>query len=151
MNTRLSARVQAVKPSPTLAVSAKAKAMKARGIDVIGFGAGEPDFDTPRHIKDAAVAAMKAGHNQYAPMPGVPELRRAIAEHQRHFYGLEHDPDREINYDYEPYADPDLYARGIPHDTFAPIRTRPGLFWNEELDGPGFWAVTTTRWGPLQK
>ena len=62
----------------------------------INLGQGFPDFDGPGSVMDAAIAAMKAGHNQYAPMPGVPALRQAIAAHQRHFYGLEHDPDTEI-------------------------------------------------------
>jgi len=62
----------------------------------INLGQGFPDFDGPASVMDAAVAAMKAGHNQYAPMPGVPTLREAIAVHQRHFYGLEHDPATEI-------------------------------------------------------
>jgi N-succinyldiaminopimelate aminotransferase len=64
--------------------------------DAINLGQGFPDFDGPEFVKSAAVAAMSAGHNQYAPMPGVPELRRAIAEHQRRFYGLEHDPVSEV-------------------------------------------------------
>jgi N-succinyldiaminopimelate aminotransferase len=64
--------------------------------DAINLGQGFPDFDGPTFVRDAAVAAMEAGHNQYAPMPGVPELRQAIGEHQRRFYGLEHDPASEI-------------------------------------------------------
>ncbi|OIO66124.1 aspartate aminotransferase [Candidatus Woesearchaeota archaeon CG1_02_57_44] len=80
MEHKLSDRAMLVKPSATLAITAKAKAMKAQGIDVIGFGAGEPDFDTPRHIKDAAKAAIDAGFTKYTPTPGIPELRAAIAE-----------------------------------------------------------------------
>jgi N-succinyldiaminopimelate aminotransferase len=64
--------------------------------NAVNLGQGFPDFDGPTFVVEAAVEAMKAGHNQYAPMPGVPGLRRAIAEHQRRFYGLEHDPDTEI-------------------------------------------------------
>jgi N-succinyldiaminopimelate aminotransferase len=64
--------------------------------DAINLGQGFPDFDGPAFVIDAADAATRAGHNQYAPMPGVPELRRAIAAHQRRFYGLEHDPDTEV-------------------------------------------------------
>jgi N-succinyldiaminopimelate aminotransferase len=64
--------------------------------DALNLGQGFPDFDGPQFVMDAAVAAMKAGHNQYAPMPGVPGLRRAIADHQRRFYGLEYDPATEI-------------------------------------------------------
>jgi len=75
---RLTKRIQKVKPSPTLAIDSKAKAMKAEGIDVVGFGAGEPDFDTPEHIKQAAIAALKAGKTKYTPVGGVNELKDAI-------------------------------------------------------------------------
>jgi len=64
--------------------------------DALNLGQGFPDFDGPDFVMDAAVAAMRAGHNQYAPMPGILELRRAVAGHQRHFWGLEHDPDTEV-------------------------------------------------------
>lgn len=77
-----------VSPSPTLAVDAKAKAMAAAGEDVAGFGAGEPDFDTPDFIKDAAIAALKAGRTKYAPTPGIEDLRKALAEKYRDDYGL---------------------------------------------------------------
>lgn len=75
---KLAQRIQKVKPSPTLAIDTKAKAMKAEGIDVVGFGAGEPDFDTPEHIKQAAIAALKAGKTKYTPVGGVNELKDAI-------------------------------------------------------------------------
>lgn len=75
---KLSQRVQKIKPSPTLAVSAKAKAMKASGIDVISFGAGEPDFDTPEPIKQAAITALKEGFTKYTVESGIPELKDAI-------------------------------------------------------------------------
>lgn len=75
---RLTQRIQKVKPSPTLAIDGKAKAMKAEGIDVVGFGAGEPDFDTPEHIKQAAIAALHAGKTKYTPVGGVNELKDAI-------------------------------------------------------------------------
>ena len=78
MTIKLSARVQSVKPSATLAITARAKALKAEGKDVIGLGAGEPDFDTPEHIKAAAVAAIAAGFTKYTPVSGTPELKRAI-------------------------------------------------------------------------
>jgi len=77
---KISERAQAVPPSATLAVSARAKQLKAQGVDVISFGAGEPDFDTPDYIKDAAIKAMKAGKTKYTAAAGVPELRAAIAE-----------------------------------------------------------------------
>src|SRR5579864_4914721 len=62
----------------------------------VNLGQGFPDFDGPPAVIEAAVAALRAGHNQYAPLPGVPPLRRAIAEHQRRRYGIELDPDREV-------------------------------------------------------
>src|SRR6201989_363178 len=76
----LATRVQQVADSITLAVSAKANAMKKAGMDVVGFGAGEPDFDTPTFIKDAAKAALDKGQTKYTPTPCMPELKAAIAE-----------------------------------------------------------------------
>ncbi len=76
---KLATRLNAVKPSPTLAITAKAREMKAKGIDVVGFGAGEPDFDTPAIIKDAAKKAIDQGFTKYTPTNGIPELREAIA------------------------------------------------------------------------
>jgi aspartate aminotransferase len=76
----ISARAAQLTPSLTLSIDSKAKAMKAEGIDVCGFGAGEPDFDTPEHIKAAAIAALEAGFTKYTPSSGIPELRQAIAE-----------------------------------------------------------------------
>jgi len=75
-----SERAAQLTPSLTLSIDSKAKAMKAEGIDVCGFGAGEPDFDTPEHIKTAAIAALQAGFTKYTPSAGIPELRQAIAE-----------------------------------------------------------------------
>jgi aspartate aminotransferase len=75
---RLAGRVGKIQPSPTLAITGKAKAMKAQGIDVVGFGAGEPDFDTPDHIKAAAKKALDEGYTKYTPVPGTPELKDAI-------------------------------------------------------------------------
>src|SRR4051812_49892181 len=76
----LSERMNLCCESITLAVSAKANAMKKAGIDVVGFGAGEPDFDTPAFIKEAAKAALDKGQTKYTPTPSIPELRAAIAE-----------------------------------------------------------------------
>ncbi len=76
----ISARAAQLTPSLTLSIDSKAKAMKAEGIDVCGFGAGEPDFDTPEHIKNAAIEALNAGFTKYTPSSGIPELRQAIAE-----------------------------------------------------------------------
>lgn len=74
----LSTRATLIKPSPTLAVTAKAAALKAAGRDIIGFGAGEPDFDTPEHIKQAAVEAIRAGFTKYTPVGGIDELKDAV-------------------------------------------------------------------------
>ncbi|MEW5905089.1 MAG: pyridoxal phosphate-dependent aminotransferase [Pseudomonadota bacterium] len=74
----LSQRVQAIKPSPTLAVAARAAKLKAEGKDIIGLGTGEPDFDTPQHIKDAAIAAINQGFTKYTAVGGTPSLKQAI-------------------------------------------------------------------------
>jgi aspartate aminotransferase len=76
----ISSRAAQLTPSLTLTIDSKAKAMKSEGLDVCGFGAGEPDFDTPEHIKAAAVAALDAGFTKYTPSSGIPELRQAISE-----------------------------------------------------------------------
>jgi len=77
-SSTLSTRVQAIKESPTLAVTARAAKLKAEGRDIIGLGAGEPDFDTPRHIKDAAIKAINDGFTKYTPVGGIPGLKKAI-------------------------------------------------------------------------
>ena len=69
-----------ISPSVTLALNAQVAAMRARGMDVISMGAGEPDFDTPLHIREAAQQALNAGKTRYTAVPGVPELRSAVAE-----------------------------------------------------------------------
>ena len=79
-NGYLSKWAQNVSPSPTLAVDAKAKALKAAGEDVCGFGAGEPDFDTPSFLKDACAKALAEGKTKYAPAAGLPDLRASLAE-----------------------------------------------------------------------
>jgi aspartate aminotransferase len=89
----LADRLKTLQPSPTLAMQAKAKAMRAQGIDVISFGAGEPDFDTPRHIKDAAIHAIEAGHTKYTEVGGIPELRAAVCHKLKRDLGLEYAPD----------------------------------------------------------
>ncbi|KAB7708936.1 aminotransferase class I/II-fold pyridoxal phosphate-dependent enzyme [Bacillus aerolatus] len=78
MNVQLAQRVKALTPSTTLAITAKAKEMKAQGIDVIGLGAGEPDFNTPAHIIEAAYESLKKGQTKYTPSGGLPELKDAI-------------------------------------------------------------------------
>jgi aspartate aminotransferase len=76
----LSARVKRIKPSPTLAVTARAAKLKAEGLDIIGLGAGEPDFDTPTHISEAGIRAIKGGFTRYTNVDGTPELKDAIIQ-----------------------------------------------------------------------
>jgi len=78
---KISRRAALISPSPTLAIDAKAKALKAQGVEVINFSAGEPDFDTPQHIKAAAVQALEEGFTRYTPVAGIPELRREVARY----------------------------------------------------------------------
>jgi aspartate aminotransferase len=94
MSIKLSARVQAVKPSPTLAITARAKELRAAGKDVIGLGAGEPDFDTPDHIKEAAIQAIRDGFTKYTAVDGTPELKRAIIAKYRRDNGLDYRPEQ---------------------------------------------------------
>jgi aspartate aminotransferase len=90
--TRLSARLDEIKPSPTLAVTQKAQELRARGIDVISFSAGEPDFDTPAHIVAAAKAALDRGATRYTAVAGIPELREAVAQESAEARGVPCDP-----------------------------------------------------------
>jgi len=87
---KLAERLSAIKPSPTLEITAKAKAMKAQGLDIVGFGAGEPDFDTPDYIKKAAIEALNAGKTKYTDTPGIPELRDALVDFYKKTEGLEY-------------------------------------------------------------
>jgi aspartate aminotransferase len=96
MNYPIARRAAALSPSLTLAIDAKAKAMKAAGEDVVGFGAGEPDFDTPDHIKKAAIDALNAGFTKYTPSSGIPELREAIAAKFQRENGLTYKPSQII-------------------------------------------------------
>ncbi|MGV3772871.1 MAG: pyridoxal phosphate-dependent aminotransferase [Verrucomicrobiales bacterium] len=96
MNYRISRRAASLSPSLTLAIDAKAKQMKAEGLDVVGFGAGEPDFDTPQHIKDAAAKALAEGFTKYTPSSGIPELRQAIADKFKRENGLTYKPSQVI-------------------------------------------------------
>ncbi len=86
----LAQRVISLKPSPTLAVDAKAKALKAQGADIINLSAGEPDFDTPDHIKEAAIKAIKDGFTKYTPVAGIVELRQAIIDKLKRDYNTEY-------------------------------------------------------------
>ena len=76
----ISNRVNSIKPSPTIAVTSKARELKKEGKDIIGLGAGEPDFDTPLHIKNAAIQAIKSGKTKYTAVDGIPELKEAICK-----------------------------------------------------------------------
>ncbi|HEU5070682.1 MAG TPA: pyridoxal phosphate-dependent aminotransferase [Verrucomicrobiae bacterium] len=96
MNYKISQRAASLSPSLTLAIDSKAKQMKAAGEDVVGFGAGEPDFDTPQHIKDAAAQALAAGFTKYTPSSGIPELRQAIADKFKRENGLTYKPSQII-------------------------------------------------------
>jgi aspartate aminotransferase len=93
---QLSSRASSLTPSLTLSIDSKAKAMKSEGIDVCGFGAGEPDFDTPEHIKAAAIAALEAGFTKYTPSSGIPELRQAIADKFLLDNGIDYKPSQII-------------------------------------------------------
>ena len=88
----LAERMSRVSASPTLKVLVEAERMRRRGIDVVEFGAGEPDFDTPAHIKAAAKAAIDEGFTKYTPAAGTAELKQAVADHYRGRYGVEYKP-----------------------------------------------------------
>nr|WP_246861019.1 pyridoxal phosphate-dependent aminotransferase [Bacillus sp. REN3] len=90
MEIQLASRAGALTPSSTLAITAKAKELKAQGKDVIGLGAGEPDFNTPQHIIDAAVKSMNEGHTKYTPSGGLPELKKVIADKLKKDQGLDY-------------------------------------------------------------
>lgn len=88
----LAHRCDLIPPSPTLALSAKAKALKAQGRDIVGFGIGEPDFDTPGHIREAAIAAIREGFTRYTPADGIMELKEAVCEKFKRDNGLAYSP-----------------------------------------------------------
>ncbi|MDW7738790.1 MAG: pyridoxal phosphate-dependent aminotransferase [Bacillota bacterium] len=88
----LSKKALSINPSPTMAIDSKAKEMKSQGLDVIGFGAGEPDFDTPEHIREAAIRAINEGYTRYTPAAGIPELKEAICNKLKVENGLEYSP-----------------------------------------------------------
>ena len=91
--TKLAQRTQGIKPSVTLAIAAKAGTLRAEGVDVVNFSAGEPDFDTPEHIKTAAVTALRKGMTKYTDVKGIEPLREAITEKYRHDHGLSYRKD----------------------------------------------------------
>lgn len=92
MSLTLSEKALAVKPSSTLAITAKAKELKAQGIDVVGFGAGEPDFNTPENICEAAIKAINEGFTKYTPASGINELKQAISDKFKKFNGIDYKP-----------------------------------------------------------
>jgi aspartate aminotransferase len=94
INFRLSDRVQSIKPSPTLAVTARARELRAAGKDIIGLGAGEPDFDTPDHIKAAAIEAINQGFTKYTAVDGTPGLKQAVSAKFKRDNGLDYDADQ---------------------------------------------------------
>ena len=93
MAIKLANRARAIKPSPTLGVMQKAKALQAQGLDVVNFGVGEPDFNTPDYIKEAGKQAIDDNFTHYTPANGIPELRRAIADKLKRENGLDYSPD----------------------------------------------------------
>ncbi len=93
---KVSKRAQAVPASATLAVSSRAKELKAQGVDIVGFGAGEPDFDTPEFIKEAAIKALKEGKTKYTAAAGIPELKKAIADKLKKENNLDYSPEQVI-------------------------------------------------------
>ena len=94
MALTLSRKAQAVKPSSTLEITAKAKELKAKGIDVVGFGAGEPDFNTPKNICDVACDAIQNGFTKYTPVPGIVDLKQAICDKFAKFNHLKYEPNQ---------------------------------------------------------
>lgn len=94
MSLELSRKAAAVKPSSTLAITAKAKELRAQGKDVVGFGAGEPDFNTPENICDAAIQAIHDGFTKYTPASGTNELKEAVSKKFKYFNGLDYAPDQ---------------------------------------------------------
>ena len=94
MSLELSKKAAAVKPSSTLAITAKAKELRAQGKDVVGFGAGEPDFDTPENICDAAIDAINSGFTKYTPASGINELKEAISRKFKNYNNIDYAPEQ---------------------------------------------------------
>ncbi len=92
----LTARIKQIKPSPTLAIDTKAKSMLAKGIDIVNFGIGEPDFDTPDNIKEAAIKAIRDGFTRYTPVGGIPDLKEAIVQKFKRDNNLDYKPEEII-------------------------------------------------------
>ncbi|MCL5947638.1 MAG: pyridoxal phosphate-dependent aminotransferase [Actinobacteria bacterium] len=131
MTTRISTRVSAVEPSPTLAVDARAKAMRQEGVDIIGFGAGEPDFPTPPHIVEAArQAASDPASHKYTPTAGLPKLRQAVASRTSITSSLDIDPSQVLITN---------GAKQAAFEAFATV-TDPG---DEVIYGTPVWSTYT--------
>ncbi len=96
IDTRLAERLKKIHPSSTLAITSKAKKLKSEGKDIVNFSAGEPDFDTPDFIKDAAIAAITSGFTKYTPTTGIPELKKLICQKFKKDNSLEYSPDQII-------------------------------------------------------
>ena len=96
MNIKLTKRVNGIAESATLAISAKAKRLKDEGVDVVNFGVGEPDFNTPDYIIEAAISAMKNGLTKYTPASGIPDLKRAVAEETERALGIRFQPEQVV-------------------------------------------------------
>jgi len=94
IDTRLAERLKKINPSPTLAITAKAKKLKSQGLDIVNLSAGEPDFDTPEPIKEAAIEAIKSGFTKYTPTTGIPELKKLICEKLKKENNLEYTPEQ---------------------------------------------------------
>ena len=93
---KLARRTSLIEASPTLAMSAKAKQLKSQGFDVVDYGVGEPDFDTPEHIKKAGIKSIEAGFTKYTAASGIPELKKVISEKMKTKNGLDYAPDQVI-------------------------------------------------------
>src|SRR4030065_2614333 len=107
---QVAARIRQIPPSATLALNAKANQLKAQGVDIVNFGVGEPDFDTPDNIREAAIRAIREGFTRYTPVGGIPELKAAIANRFQADYGLSYKPS-EI-----------LVAWGGEHSLYHPLQ-----------------------------
>ena len=96
MTVTVSQLIQALEPSATMAMAAKAKELKAAGKTIYDLSLGEPDFATPAHICEAAVAAMRNGHTHYTVASGIPELKKAVVKQYHERYGLEYPPEHVV-------------------------------------------------------
>ena len=92
---QVASRIRQIPPSATLALNAKANQLKAQGVDIVNFGVGEPDFDTPDNIREAAIRAINEGFTRYTPVGGIPELKEAIIDKFQGDYGLTYKPARD--------------------------------------------------------